>query len=1071
MVCVDAPVGGQFTAVDCGGGGGGGGTAPYINSQPKDSSTTYGQPWSTGVTDSESPQGTYQWQYSATGQAGTFGNLATSQATTQTYLVANGLVSQTGYYQVIITNSVGSVTSLASHIVVSPAPLHIVANNKSMTYGAAEPALDASYGDSNPNESLVNGDTAATAASGTLTCSTAVITATTAPGAYPITCSGVTSGTYALTFVAGTLTINVAAQTISFPFGQGAGIKVGTTSSLAATGGGSGNPVAFTVDAASTAGTCSLSGQNGSTASFTGVGSCIIDANQAAAVPGYSAAPQVQQTIAVTKTPQTITFAGLPGFNYVPQSYQLTATGGASGNPVTFSLDTANPLSYAGSCTLSGSNNSTVTLVHAQGSAGFCIVDASQAGNALYSAAPFVAGYVNSFAAPQSIRFTPPASGSYGSTATLSATGGGSENPITFSVDGSSSGQCSISASVVSYTGVGTCVIDANQAGNHDYGPATQVQGTVTITPLAQAITFGAIANARVGESASVTATGGASGNPVTYSLDALGTPGSCAIDGNAVTFLSVGNCIVTATQADTTDYLATTSSLTIVVGRGAQSIGFAGLSGAVYGGTAVLSADRGASGSSVTFSVDGTSSANACAVSGDAVYYDAAGTCVIDAHEAGNANYEAAPQVSRTISIATAVLVVTAVDDTMVYGASVPTLPASYSGLVIPDSSSSLVSEPRCATDATSTSVVGGSYRITCSGAIDPNYSISYVDGTMSVTTAPLVITASDGSAEYGGTPTITPSYARFVAGEDASDLTAAPTCTTSATTSSSVSSSYTSECWGAIDPNYSISYVAGAVSITAASLEVTASDATSVYGSGIASVVPSYSGFVGTDTEADLSALPTCSTVALSASPVGSYETECSGAVNADYTIAYTSGDYTVTSAPLSVAASNVRFVHGTIAPAVTPLYAGFVNGDDSSDLRKPAACQDSAISSSAPGTYVTSCSGVDDVNYTVAYSSGIAVVDAAPATAVGSSDAATGGTRTSDVTDAIGGDASSSATGHTKSTAPGRTHGAPPTKPVAGDLSDLLSSSTALSIGLILLIVVLLGGGALFFIRRRS
>jgi Bacterial Ig domain/Domain of unknown function DUF11/Putative Ig domain len=66
-----------------------------------------------------------------------------------------------------------------------------------------------------------------------------------------------------------------------------------------ATGGGSGNPVTFGVDPASTAGACSISD---GTVSFTGTGSCVLDASQAAGGV-YAAAPQVTQTITVDQGP------------------------------------------------------------------------------------------------------------------------------------------------------------------------------------------------------------------------------------------------------------------------------------------------------------------------------------------------------------------------------------------------------------------------------------------------------------------------------------------------------------------------------------------------------------------------------------------------------------------------------------------------------------------------------------------------------------------------------------------------------------------------------------------------
>jgi CSLREA domain-containing protein len=68
---------------------------------------------------------------------------------------------------------------------------------------------------------------------------------------------------------------------------------------VSATGGGSGNPVTFTLDSTSTPGIAGLSGPNNSTLTISGTGVVIIDANQAAG-GNYAAATQVQQTILVT---------------------------------------------------------------------------------------------------------------------------------------------------------------------------------------------------------------------------------------------------------------------------------------------------------------------------------------------------------------------------------------------------------------------------------------------------------------------------------------------------------------------------------------------------------------------------------------------------------------------------------------------------------------------------------------------------------------------------------------------------------------------------------------------------
>jgi hypothetical protein len=89
-----------------------------------------------------------------------------------------------------------------------------------------------------------------------------------------------------------------------------------------------------------------------------------------------------------------------------------------------------------------------------------------------------------SYGALQSVAFTstPPSGATVGGSYTISATGGGSGNPVTFSIDPSStSGACSISGSTVSLTGAGTCQVDANQAGGNGYDTALQADQSFTI--------------------------------------------------------------------------------------------------------------------------------------------------------------------------------------------------------------------------------------------------------------------------------------------------------------------------------------------------------------------------------------------------------------------------------------------------------------------------------------------------------------------------------------------------------------------------------------------------------------
>jgi len=134
---------------------------------------------------------------------------------------------------------------------------------------------------------------------------------------------------------------------------------------------------------------------------------------------------------------------------------------------------------------------------------------------------------------PQAINFTPPALGIAGQSATLSASGGASGNPVVFSVDPSSgAGVCGVSGidgASLSYSQAGTCVVDANQAGNASYAAAPTVTGSITVD---QTPTFTLDSPPAVGAvGQNYTYTFAASGVPTaTYSL-ASGAPSWLTID------------------------------------------------------------------------------------------------------------------------------------------------------------------------------------------------------------------------------------------------------------------------------------------------------------------------------------------------------------------------------------------------------------------------------------------------------------------------------------------------------------------------------------------------------------
>src|SRR5205823_5132015 len=122
--------------------------------------------------------------------------------------------------------------------------------------------------------------------------------------------------------------------------------------------------------------------------------------------------------------------------------------------------------------------------------AGMCAIDANQAGNAEYAAAPQEQQSFNVGKGSQTITFTSTAPSSPtvgGPTYSVSATAS-SGLPVTFSSETPS--VCTVSGSTVSFTGAGTCRIDANQSGNENYNPASQAPQSFLVHQQSQGIAF-----------------------------------------------------------------------------------------------------------------------------------------------------------------------------------------------------------------------------------------------------------------------------------------------------------------------------------------------------------------------------------------------------------------------------------------------------------------------------------------------------------------------------------------------------------------------------------------------------
>jgi MBG domain (YGX type) len=201
------------------------------------------------------------------------------------------------------------------------------------------------------------------------------------------------------------------------------------------------------------------------------------------------------------------------------------------------------------------------------------------------------------------------------------------------------------------------------------------------------------------------------------------------------LTITGAGTLVIGATQAGSVNYLAATEvKQTITVNKAAQAIAFTTLKTPVaYGVAPIALAAKATSGLPVTFAVV----SGPGKITGTTLTITGAGTLVIGAAQAGNANYTAATEAKQTITVNKAAFKVTANPLSMKQGAAVPTLTYSITGFVDGDTQAKATTgQPALSTTATSKSAAG-SYPIAIKAGtlIASNYTFTFVNGTLTVT------------------------------------------------------------------------------------------------------------------------------------------------------------------------------------------------------------------------------------------------------------------------------------------------------------------------------------------------
>ena len=356
-----------------------------------------------------------------------------------------------------------------------------------------------------------------------------------------------------------------------------------------------------------------------------------------------------------------------------------------------------------------------------------------------------------------------------------------------------------------------------------DWGGGTDFDTFVVRVTGAQEITFPAVDDHVYGEVATMAATGTASGRPVTYTA---GPPGVCEASGEngaAIKMVGVGECTVTSHQAE---YLPVFLEAPPV--ERTFDVDPAPLTIRAENKTKVYGAADPTYTASFDALVNGDTADDIAGLDlvgpptgSDVGAYD------ITASGATNPNYDIG-YATGTQTITPAELTITAEDKTKVYGAADPDFTASFEGLVNGDTEDDVTgltfAGPPTGSD------VGDDYAITVADATNPNYDMGYVDGTLTITPAPLTITADDKTKVYGAPdPAYTASFDGLVNGDTGDEITgivfAGPP------TGSDVGE-YDITATGATNPNYDVDYATGTQTITPAPLRITAHDRTKVYG-----------------------------------------------------------------------------------------------------------------------------------------------------------------------------------------------------------------------------------------------
>jgi FtsP/CotA-like multicopper oxidase with cupredoxin domain len=408
---------------------------------------------------------------------------------------------------------------------------------------------------------------------------------------------------------------------------------------------------------------------------------------------------------------------------------------------------------------------------------------------------------------------------------------------------------------------------------------------SVNAAPLTPTVTFtGAPASAAYNATFIVTATTNSSSVPTisgTLGVCSVGAVGGTAASATATVTMTSGTgvCTLTANWAADTFFTTASATQTTNAALAVPAVTFTGApASAVYLSTFTVTATTNAA---VAPTITGNAVCSAGAVLGTSpataliTMNSGTGTCTLTASwpqtpPAPNSNYAAASLTQNTAATLAAPVITWANPAAITYGTplSATQLNASAAYLTVNPVPGSFVYTPPAGT-------VLNAGNQTLSVTFTPSVPANFSSATATVTLVvnrfqPLTITALTTTMTYGGAvPLITPIYTGFVNGDTAlTAFSTQPTCSTTATSASLVSPpTYPSSCSGAVAANYTIAYVAGAVTVNKATSTTTITSNLpnpSIRGQIVTfsfSVVPQFTGVPSGSVQVSASTGETCS------------------------------------------------------------------------------------------------------------------------------------------------------------------------------------------------------------------